>query len=86
MSSTRDEWVRASEVGHYAYCARAWWLQRVQGFQPDNVEALDRGLAWHYAHGRSVATAFRWRCWAYGLLALAVLCLGVLFWHWAAGS
>jgi hypothetical protein len=82
MSSTRDEWVRASEVGRYAYCARAWWLQRVQGVQPHNVEALDRGLALHDAHGRSVAAAFRWRRWAYGLLALAILCLGVLLWHW----
>ncbi len=86
MSSISDEWVRASEVGQYSFCARAWWLQRVLGFQPDNVAALDRGLALHHAHGRSVAAAFRWRRWAYGLLALGVVCLALVLWQWVTGS
>ncbi len=26
--------IRASELGRYGYCARAWWLQYVQGVPP----------------------------------------------------
>jgi hypothetical protein len=52
-----DPTIRASEVGRYAYCARAWWLQYVQGYAPENQEALDRGERGHVAHGRSVARA-----------------------------
>jgi hypothetical protein len=83
MSPTRDEWLRASEIGHYTYCARAWWLQRVKGIQPDNTEALERGLALHAAHGRSVNTVLRQRRWAYGLLAVALVCLVLVLWQWA---
>ena len=51
---THDRVIRASEVGEYAYCARAWWLRRVKGHQSANVAALRRGTARHRAHGRQV--------------------------------
>jgi CRISPR/Cas system-associated exonuclease Cas4 (RecB family) len=86
MTSSGDEWVRASELAQYAYCARAWWLQRVKGFQPENVAALDQGLALHHAHGRSVAATSHWRRWAYGLLAIAALCVVLVLWQWVSGS
>jgi CRISPR/Cas system-associated exonuclease Cas4 (RecB family) len=85
MSPTGDEWLRASEIGHYAYCARAWWLQRVKGVQSDNTEALGRGLALHSAHGRAVNAVLRQRRWAFGLLAAAAVCLMLVLWQWVVG-
>jgi hypothetical protein len=69
--------IRASEVGRYAYCARAWWLQYVRGYAPENREALERGDEDHAAHGRhmrSAAALTRAARWAAAVaLALAAL-------------
>ncbi len=51
--------LRASDVGRYAYCARAWWLERVAGAAPDNRAARVRGEQRHHAHGRLVGAARR---------------------------
>ncbi len=65
--------IRASELGQYAYCARAWWLQTIRGAEPANTRDLRQGEAAHRQHGRAVwlAGAARWA--AIGLLALAAL-------------
>ncbi|MGQ9927024.1 MAG: hypothetical protein ACUVS4_09150 [Chloroflexaceae bacterium] len=47
--------IRASEVAEYVYCARAWWLRRVAGQQPEGQERRTTGSARHAAHGRLVA-------------------------------
>jgi len=47
--------IRASEVGEYVYCARAWWLRRVAGLEPAGRERRERGSALHRRHGRAVA-------------------------------
>ena len=86
MNPTRDEWLRASEIGHYGYCARAWWLQRMKGVQPDNSEALERGEALHAAHGHSVNMVRRQRRWADVLLSAAAVCLMLVLWQWVIGS
>ena len=71
--------IRASEVGRYVYCARAWWLQYVLGYAPENRDALARGEQGHVAHGRSVAYARRLARaarWAVAIvLALAALAI-----------
>ena len=36
----QDDIVRASEIGQYAFCARAWWLGRVKGYRSTNVAAM----------------------------------------------
>jgi CRISPR/Cas system-associated exonuclease Cas4 (RecB family) len=46
--------IRASEIGDYLFCKRAWWL-RQQGIQPDNRKALEAGTAIHEAKARRVA-------------------------------
>ena len=45
--------IRASEIGSWLYCARAWWYQR-QGMPSSNQAGLDRGTSSHRQHGRSV--------------------------------
>jgi CRISPR/Cas system-associated exonuclease Cas4 (RecB family) len=47
--------IRASEVGEYVYCARAWWLRRVGGLEPGGHERRELGIALHRRHGRAVA-------------------------------
>jgi CRISPR/Cas system-associated exonuclease Cas4 (RecB family) len=47
--------IRASEVGEYVYCARAWWLRRVAGLEPAGRERRELGTALHRRHGRAVA-------------------------------
>lgn len=70
---SRGKRLNASEIGRYAYCARAWWFEAVKKLEPFNVEALDEGLSAHEQHGWQVT-------WARGLdrLALGLLGAGVL--------
>ncbi|HMQ31368.1 MAG TPA: hypothetical protein PKD53_11605 [Chloroflexaceae bacterium] len=65
--------IRASEVGEYVYCARAWWLRRVAGEEPEGRERREAGVAMHEAHGRAVTLSG----WAVGLGAL-MLAAGLL--------
>jgi len=68
--------IRASEIGEYIYCHRAWWLGRVQGVENQNRAAMDAGTARHAAHGRDVARAFLFQRAAWVMLLIA-LGLGV---------
>ncbi len=49
--------IRASEIGEYIYCHRAWWLGRVQGVENANRAQLDAGVVRHRAHGQLVQRA-----------------------------
>ena len=49
--------IRASEIGEYVFCHRAWWLDRVQGVENANRAALDAGVARHRVHGETVRQA-----------------------------
>ena len=55
MSKERLPIIRASEIGEYVYCARAWWLRRVADLEPDGRERREHGTALHRRHGRAVA-------------------------------
>ena len=55
MARQRLPIIRASEMGEYVYCARAWWLRRVGGLEPEGRERREHGVALHYRHGRAVA-------------------------------
>ncbi|HXF62475.1 MAG TPA: hypothetical protein VNK95_12720 [Caldilineaceae bacterium] len=51
--------VRASDIGAWAYCGRAWFLAQVKGVAHQRPEALVAGTAAHRRHGRRVAQATR---------------------------
>jgi hypothetical protein len=68
--------VRASEIGEYLFCNRAWWL-RLQGIVPANRHVLEAGTAAHAEHARRVVFAGCLRTAAFILLIAAVL-LGVI--------
>jgi len=69
MSS--DDWVSASEIGAYTYCARAYWLERVAAVSRSAhaESSLAAGRAHHIAHGRRVR-ASRWMVWVAATLML----------------
>lgn len=75
--------VRASEIGQFVFCERAWWLGTVQGYQPVNDAALSAGTRAHQQHGQRVAAWQTWQHIGYILFGAAlllglVLLLGVL--------
>lgn len=73
MAKSTGHVIRASELGEYEYCARAWWLGRVLGYRPGNLEELAAGEAAHLRHGQTVVSSQRLQRWAYVLLGLAML-------------
>jgi hypothetical protein len=75
-----DRLIRASEVGQYTYCSRAWWLGRALGYRSHNVEEMTAGAEEHDSHGRQVVSYHRWRGMAYLLLSLAAVVGLLLFW------
>jgi hypothetical protein len=79
--SHREPVIRASELGQYAFCARAWWLGRVKGYRSTNVEAMRQGSQQHRVHGLSVERYHRLRRLAVTLFVLgAVALIAWLLW------
>lgn len=66
--------IRASEVGAYLYCRRAWWYRK-QGVEAENQDELAAGTELHLQHGRQVvAAALLWTLgWVLLLAALTLL-------------
>lgn len=75
MAKGRLPVIRASEVGEYVYCARAWWLRRVAGLEPAGHERREMGVILHDRHGRAVAGSRLLLGLAIGLALIAVFML-----------
>ena len=73
--------LRASEIGSYSYCQRAWWYA-LQGAESQNQAELAGGSEYHVRHGRSVLTAGCLKTLAYSFLLLALAALTI----WLLGS
>jgi hypothetical protein len=79
---SRKDFVRASAMGEYVFCARAWWLRR-EGVRPTRGgEARAAGTRWHESHGRSVARAKRLRLVSTVCIYLALALALVLLYLW----
>ncbi|NOT61758.1 MAG: hypothetical protein HOP19_16205 [Acidobacteria bacterium] len=78
--------ITASEIGEYAYCAKAWHLRR-SGVAPRGAQ-LHEGTAFHEQHGEWTAQAAQWEGAARRLFGLAflLLCLLVLYWLLNGGT
>lgn len=63
--------IRASELGTFQYCRRAWWYQR-QGMPSENQMELAGGSEFHREHGRRVLTGRLARLLSWLLLGLAL--------------
>ena len=74
--------IRASEVGEYVFCARAWRL-RLDGYEPTmGRRAREAGTAWHLRHGRSVRRARRLRLIAACAIFLAIVVAALILLDW----
>jgi hypothetical protein len=66
--------IRASDIGNFLFCRRAWWY-RMQGVEPDNQAELAAGSEAHRLHGQAVFTANLYRTAGYVLLLIALVFL-----------
>ena len=70
-------YVRASDIGAWNFCHRAWWLAKVQKAPHERPQQLDWGDQSHAAHGRLTSRAQRLRRSGIALLAGGLLLLGL---------
>jgi hypothetical protein len=66
--------IRASEIGSYLYCHRAWWY-RLNGQESVNQAEMAAGTDLHRQHGRKVLAAGFLRTLAFILLLVACVML-----------
>jgi hypothetical protein len=64
--------IRASEIGTYKFCNRAWWYQ-VQGYEPENKVELAGGSEIHEKHSHVVIASNCLQIIAYASLLLAIV-------------
>jgi CRISPR/Cas system-associated exonuclease Cas4 (RecB family) len=70
--------IRASDIGNYLYCRRAWWYRK-QGAASENQAELAAGTELHRQHGRKVLAASLLRNFALLLALIALVLLAVYF-------
>ena len=77
----RKSVIRASEIGEYAYCSRAWWYRHVIKLAPPDSskqgDKFSRGKEAHAGHGRTVSLAITLRLVGVGLLLCGLMVLAV---------
>ena len=66
--------IRASEIGSYLYCRRAW-RYRKDGVESENQAELAAGTELHRQHGRKVLSVLLLRTLGLVLLLAAILLL-----------
>jgi len=70
--------IRASELGSFLFCSRAWWYQQ-QGLPPQNQRQLTAGAQFHRRHSRQALAARLLTAlgWALLLIALILITVGL---------
>jgi hypothetical protein len=68
--------VRASEIGSYLYCHRAWWYQK-KGHRPTNQGELYAGNELHFQHAKKVMFSGFVRLLAYFFLIVSLILLAI---------
>jgi CRISPR/Cas system-associated exonuclease Cas4 (RecB family) len=66
--------IKASEIGSYLYCRRAWWY-RLRGQTSLNQPEMAAGTELHRQHGRKVLVAGMQRALAFFALLAACMML-----------
>jgi CRISPR/Cas system-associated exonuclease Cas4 (RecB family) len=66
--------IRASDIGTYLYCRRAWWYKK-QGVESANQAELAAGSELHQKHGRQVLASNLTRTVGLFLLMIALVML-----------
>ena len=74
--------IRASEIGSFLYCQRAWWFQQ-QGIESMNQAEMSAGGEFHQRHAVRVLSSRLLRLAGWALLLAAVVLLSIaltLYW------
>ena len=79
MKNNQKEIIRASEIGSYIYCNRAWWLQRIDGLESRNLTEMQHGTRSHEQHARAVNMTGQLQKVAYALIALSLFFIALYF-------
>lgn len=69
--------LRASEIGLFLYCRRAWYYSR-EGYESQNQPEMTSGSDYHRQHGRQVFMAGVYRLAGWGALLLALILAAVV--------
>jgi CRISPR/Cas system-associated exonuclease Cas4 (RecB family) len=64
--------IRASEIGTYEFCNRAWWYW-LKGYESENKVEIAGGSEIHEQHGRVVVASNCLQLLAYASFLLAIL-------------
>jgi len=64
--------IKASDLGTYLYCQRAWWYQE-QGYPSANTRALAEGTQSHSQHGSKVISLSFFRLLGWLLLLTGII-------------
>jgi len=70
--------IRASEIGTYLFCHRAWYYQR-KDVPSENIREMVTGTEIHRQHSRKVAAAGCLRTLAMGMLLATMVLVVVHF-------
>lgn len=70
--------LRASELGSFIYCRRAWWYQH-QRLSSENQSKLNFGSQFHQTHARNIKLAGVYKYLALFFLTLAIVLVLVQF-------
>lgn len=68
--------IRASEIGSFIFCQRAWWYQR-EGVEPVNRTEMSAGSQFHEQQGNIARSAILLQVFAWVLIFLAVVGLAI---------
>ena len=79
MKNNQKEIIRASEIGSYIYCNRAWWLKRIDGRESRNLTEMQHGTRSHERHARAVSRIGQLQKVAYALVALSLFFIALYF-------
>ncbi len=70
--------IRASDIGTFLFCQRAWWYQK-QGIPSGNQSAMVEGQELHFQHGRTVLKSSCLTTLALILFVLALILISIHF-------
>ena len=68
--------IRASEIGTYLYCQRAWWYQ-TQGIPSENLVEMNQGMEYHHQHANQAWNVRLMKFAAWILLICGIILLSV---------
>ena len=74
--------VRASDIGAWTFCHRAWWLAHVRGAPHERPESLIQGREAHRRHGLAVIQARRLMVLGLALIGVGLVVLALFLFSW----